>query len=99
MQVYEKIKDKGEFFAKAAAMATYVGASKGIAAMEKADTRHWTTLPQAFRMSEMNLAPGTYQVGILTATKEGAEKVQKILGNIKVAQSGKGIHTFKLITP
>ena len=91
MGVYNNLRDKGEFIAKAAAMATYVGASKGITALEKADTRHWTTLPQAFRMSELNLAPGKYQA----ALKSG--EAIKVLGNIQVASSGKAIHSFKLI--
>jgi hypothetical protein len=95
MQVHNNLQKNGAFIAGAAAMATYVGASKGIAALEKADTRHWTTLPQAFRMVELNLAPGNYQVAI-APTASGSEEVnKKIVGNIKVSQSGKAIHTFK----
>jgi hypothetical protein len=91
MQVHNNLKKNGAFIAGAAAMATYIGASKGIAAMEKADTRHWTTLPGALRMTELNLAPGTYQVAV--AIK--GEANQKILGNVQVNGSVKAIHTFK----
>ncbi len=98
MQVHKKLKDSGEFIAGAAAMATYVGASKGIAALEKADTRHWTTLPQAFRMMELNLAPGSYQVAISPKHDVPNEKNMKVLGNIQVVESTKTIHTFKLNT-
>jgi hypothetical protein len=95
MQVHQKLKENGAFIAGTAAMATYVGASKGIAALEKADTRHWTTIPGAFRMSELSLSPGTYQVAI--SPKMG--KDLKILGNIKVIESVKDIHHFKLSNP
>ncbi len=87
----------GDFFAKSAAMATYVGASKGIAALEKADTRHWTTLPQALRMSEVKLAPGKYQVGLGTYSGDkGPDAPSRILGAFEVKDSGKTIFTFRL---
>jgi hypothetical protein len=95
MQVHNNLQKNGAFIAGAAAMATYVGASKGIAALEKADTRHWTTLPQAFRMVELHLAPGTYQVAIAPLASGTEEVAKKIVGNIKVSESGKAIHTFK----
>jgi hypothetical protein len=94
--VYSKLRSNSEdFLAKTAAMATYVGASKGIAAMEKADTRHWTTLPQAIRLSEWKLPPGQYKValGLYTGTK-APDSPAKILGDFVVKKSGKTIHTF-----
>ncbi len=99
MQVYNKLKDKGAFIAHAASMATYVGASKGIAALEKADTRHWTTLPQLFRMTEVNLAAGNYQIALIPTGSEVVTANLKILGNIKVNNSGKSIHSFRLVQP
>lgn len=99
MQVYrslQKGKSDGDFLAKTAAMATYIGASKGIAVLEKADTRHWTTLPQAFRMSEFTLPPGKYQVALAPEIETKNESF-KVLGNIEVKESGKTLHTFKLI--
>lgn len=97
LQVYHTLNrgSNGEFIAKTAAMATYVGASKGIAAMEKADTRHWTTLPQALRMYELKLAPGSYKVAIGTYTGDKApDSPAKILGDIAVKDSGKSIFTL-----
>ncbi len=103
MQVYRQMNSgKGEvnIFAKTAALATYIGASKGIAALEKADTRHWTTLPQALRMMEFQLKPGTYQVGVGLYNGEVAPlQAGKILGDIVVKDSSKAIHTFKIINP
>lgn len=94
MQIYQKLKANGELIAKTAAMATYIASSKGIAALEKADTRHWTTLPQAFRMSEFNLPPGKYKVGFSPVSAKA--EVIKTLGEILVPQSGKTIFTFRL---
>ena len=94
--VYQGIKSKtggdGDFLAKTAAMATYVGGTKGIAALEKADTRHWTTLPQAIRMTELKLAPGKYQIGIAAyAGSVPPQAPAKMIGNISVAESGKSL--------
>lgn len=98
MQVYQKLNQgqSGDFLAKTAAMATYVGASKGIAALEKADTRHWTTLPQALRMAEFHLKPGNYKVGIATYSGDKAPTAPaKLLGDFQVKDSGKNIFTFR----
>lgn len=97
MQVHQKLKENGAFIAGTAAMATYVGASKGIAALEKADTRQWNTIPGTFRMSELNLDAGTYQVAVSPKIQKPNENNLKILGNIKVIESVKDIHHFKLV--
>lgn len=97
MGVYNSLKEQGEFLAKTAAMATYVGSSKGIAAMEKADVRHWTTLPLGLRMSEVSLPVGKYLVGIAPFQDQLPEKPLKSLGSIEVKNSGKGLHIFKLL--
>lgn len=101
MKVYQGLmrgnQDGGDFLAKTAAMATYVGAAKGIAALEKADTRHWTTLPQALRMSELHLKPGNYKVAIGTYTGDKApDAPAKVLGDFVVKDSSKSIFTFRL---
>jgi hypothetical protein len=98
MKVYKSLNpgDQGDFLAKTAAIATYIGAAKGIAVLEKADTRHWTTLPQALRMTEFKLSPGKYQVGIANYVGDKAPTAPaKILGSIQVPESGKIIqHLF-----
>lgn len=101
--VYQKLKtsnDQGDFLAKSAAMATYIGASKGISAMERADTRHWTTLPQALRLTELKLPPGTYQLalGIYSGSK-APDAPSKMLGSIRVDESSKKIFTQNFTSP
>lgn len=102
MGIYQKLKQgsDGDFLAKSAAMATYIGASKGIAALEKADTRHWTTLPQAIRMTELSLAPGSYKIGLASYSQDTAPQAPtKILGDVVVNESGKSLHTFRFSFP
>ncbi len=97
LQVYNQLNrgNQGDFLAKTAAMAAYLGASKGIAAMEKADTRHWTTLPQAFRIYEAKLNPGTYKIAVANYTGDRApEAPAKVLGDIIVKDSGKSLFTL-----
>jgi hypothetical protein len=98
--VYQKLRgDSGDFLAKTAAVATYAAASKGIGAMEKADTRHWTTLPQAIRMIDLKLPPGNYKaaLGLYTGTK-APDAPAKILGDFVVKPSGKTLHTLPFMT-
>jgi hypothetical protein len=100
MKVYQSLKkgndDGGDFLAKTAAMATYVGAAKGIAMLEKADTRHWTTLPQALRMTEVKLPVGNFKLAIARYDGELAPQAPtKILGDILVINSDKSIFTYK----
>ncbi|HXH32167.1 MAG TPA: hypothetical protein VNJ01_15285 [Bacteriovoracaceae bacterium] len=102
MQVYNGIarSNAGGFIAQTAAMGTYVAAAKGIASLEKADTRHWRTLPQALRMSEFKLAPGKYQVAVAAYSGEKVpESPSKILGNIEVKSKNKSLHHLKMISP
>lgn len=99
MKVYQSLKkgnENGDFLAKTAAMATYVGAAKGIAALEKADVRHWTTLPQALRMSEAKLPPGNYQLAVAHYVGDKVPDAPvKILGSFQVKNSSKEIFHFK----
>lgn len=101
MKVYQSLQkkggDRGDFLAKTAAMATYVGASKGIAALEKADTRHWTSLPEAIRMTETRLSPGKYKVALgIYSGEKAPDEPARVIGNFQVNGSGKSIFTFRL---
>jgi hypothetical protein len=100
MKVYQTLQkgnEGGDLLAKSAAMATYVGASKGIAAFEKADTRHWTTLPQALRMTEVKLIPGQYKIGVALYDGEKAPlSPTATVGEIQVKDQIKTIYTFSL---
>lgn len=94
--VYQKLNQGsgGEFLAKSAAIATYVGASKGLSMLEKADTRHWTTLPQALRLTELKLAPGTYKLALGTYSGTKApEAPSKLLSDIVVKGQAKSLYT------
>lgn len=54
--------DGPNFLAKNAAVIQYLAAAKGIAASEKADTRHWLTLPRQLYLAEIQLESGEYHV-------------------------------------
>ncbi len=96
-QTLQKGNEGGDLLAKSAAMATYVGASKGIAAFEKADTRHWTTLPQALRMIELKLRPGSYKIGLAAYTEDKVPaSPTAIVGELQVKDQIKTIYTFPL---
>jgi hypothetical protein len=98
--VYQRLKGNGgDFLAKTAAVATYTAATKGIAAMEKADTRHWTTLPQAIRMTELKLPPGNYKAALgLYSGSKAPDAPSKILGDFTVKPSGKTLQTIPFMT-
>lgn len=84
------------FLAKAAAMATYIGASKGIAASERADVRHWTTLPDYVFIEDVQLAPGTYTVALNKKVDGVGQEVERILGQVTVPSSGKSIFSYRM---
>lgn len=96
--VYKKLssgRTNGDFLAKTAAVATYLGAAKGLASLERADTRHWTTLPQALRLTELHLPPGKYKVALgLYSDTKAPDAPSKLLSDFEVKDSGKSIHTF-----
>ena len=101
MQVYQAMKknsgEGGEFLATTAAVASYTAMATGISSLEEADVRHWTTLPQAFRMGEFKLSPGTYQLGVARYVEnKDPGSPSKILGQFQVQDSGKQIFHFKL---
>jgi hypothetical protein len=100
MKVYQTLQkgnEGGDLLAKSAAMATYVGASKGIAAFEKADTRHWSRLPQALRMTELKLPIGNYKIGVaLYGDEKAPSSPTSIVGEIQVKDQIKSIYTFLL---
>jgi len=95
--VYKKLssgRTNGDFLAKTAAVATYLGAAKGLASLERADTRHWTTLPQALRLTELSLKPGKYKIALgLYSDTKAPEAPSKLLSDFVVNESGKSIHT------
>jgi hypothetical protein len=100
MGIYHQLNGgKGnDFLAKSAALATYLGASKGLSMLEKADTRHWATLPQAIRMNELSLKPGKYKIGLASYTSSEVPKSPtQFLGEIQVNGSSKSLFNFHTI--
>lgn len=96
-QTLQKGGQNADFFAKTAAMATYLGASKGLTMLEKADTRHWMTLPQVMRMAEMKLRLGKYKVGVGEYLSEKAPvSPTKMIGEFQIQANSKSIFTFPL---
>jgi hypothetical protein len=96
-QTYDQIKkSSGDLFAKPAAFTQYILSAKAIAATEKADVRHWTTLPALLRTSSNTLPPGKYTVKLNKST--GAKSSALIeLGKIEVTQgSSRQVFTFSL---
>ncbi len=93
-KTYDHIKkSSGELFAKPAAFTQYILSAKAIAASEKADVRHWTTLPAALRTSSSSLAPGKYKVKLKTDT--GAKSSVLVeLGSIEVTKEPRQVFTF-----
>jgi hypothetical protein len=80
---YNAMKEKaGEFFAKQAAAAQYILASKGIAASEVADTRYWSTLPADFRLMDFRLPKGSYGLRVLLKNDSDAAPRQVPAGNL-----------------
>lgn len=100
MKMYQTLNKNGvgDLIAKTAAMTTYVGASKGLTLLEKADTRHWATLPQAIRMTELKLDPGIYKIGLAPYENDQVPiKPTKTLGDLPVTESAsKKLFTFKI---
>jgi hypothetical protein len=68
--------EEKDFFAKTAAIASYLAASKLIAASEKADTRFWSTLPHTIRVIEGDLPPGHYTAELNVEEGETKSSIQ-----------------------
>jgi hypothetical protein len=92
---YNQMKKNGaEIFAKPAAFAQYVLSAKAISASEKADVRHWTTLPEALRTTDISLNPGKYKLSLRTS--RGKDSSSEELGLINVSDSTRQVFTFSL---
>jgi hypothetical protein len=100
MGVYQKLKgisQGGDLIAKTAALGTYVGASKGLSLLEKADTRQWSTLPRLIKISDLSLPNGSYQLGIARYDNGVLpKKPTRIVGQFTVGSQKKTIHHFRM---
>ncbi|MCB9062766.1 MAG: hypothetical protein H6622_14690 [Halobacteriovoraceae bacterium] len=91
---YKGLEKKSEFFAKAAAMATYLASAKAIEVSEKADTRYWSTLPGEISFSESYLPPGSYFIKIRIISDKNNQWDN--LGQISVDKNDHLLHSFRL---
>jgi len=97
---YNLIKNKsGDFFAKQAAVIQYVAAAQGIAATEKADTRYWSSLPSDFRIQDLSLPKGNYQLKVAVKKASNPDLIDRLLdlGPIEVKDTEqKAIYSFRI---
>lgn len=84
-------KSGSAFFAKNAAVLQYVAASKGIEALESADTRQWSTIPATLRIVDLFLKPGSYQLKMRSV---GSTPKTQPLGQL-IVHKGKKKHFFQ----
>ncbi len=81
-----------KFLARNAAVIQYLAASRGIAATERADTRHWSSLPQAVRLIDLHLPPGEYSLRLESSGR--VIHLDKLV--VPESQSGKMLHLSHL---
>ena len=81
-----------KFLARNAAVIQYLAASRGIAETEKADTRHWSSLPQSVRLIDLQLPPGEYSMRL----ESGARVIHLDKLVVPEVQSGKILHLSHL---
>lgn len=96
-KTYQSIKEtSGELFAKPAAFTQYMLSAKGIKETEKADTRHWTTLPSNILIDEFSLPNGEYTLNLTSKNEVGVDEVAKALGTLEVKTQEKTIFSYSL---
>lgn len=97
-KTYTSIKqNSGELFAKPAAFAQYMITAKGIKETEKADIRHWTTLPSDIFIDEINLKNGKYTLNLIKKIKgTETEELVKVLGELDINSQEKQVFTYSL---
>lgn len=92
---YQATKKKvGDFFAMSAASLAYAGANKAIESSERADLRNWSLLPHHFRITSLDLKPGTYE--LLLEKRVGNQQLMSKLGSVTLTPENE--KTAKLVT-
>jgi hypothetical protein len=77
-------KSNENFLAKNAAVIQYAAATRLIEESEKADTRYWSTLPNEFRMVDIEIEPGNYGANLNCENNE-----LFFLGNLNITKNNK----------
>ena len=76
-----------------AAGLTYGASNKAIEASERADLRSWSLLPHHYRLTSLNLKPGTYD--LILYTDRGEQSTQKKLKTITIASNDTQMISFR----
>lgn len=94
---YKSMTDNGaELFAKAAAVGQFLISQKAIKETEKADARHWGSLPSQVLNTEFRLTPGTYTLKYVEYSYQTNERKRLLdLGDIVVNKSGKSVFSYR----
>ncbi|MBL7666210.1 MAG: hypothetical protein JNM93_13825 [Bacteriovoracaceae bacterium] len=93
-KIYESNKQNNPLAAKYFALASYLAASRGIAASEKADVRYWSTLPNSLRISQLALPAGEYEVSAEIKSEKSSQA--KTLGTVTVTPKGQNIFSYSI---
>lgn len=81
-------------FAKAMALATYLGSTAAISYAEKADVRHWTSLPREIHTTSLHLPKGNYTLN--AQIKKAGETVNNFeLGKIDVSGNKPSFFSYR----
>ncbi len=83
-------KGTNDFLASTLAAGMYAIANKGIRQSERADLRHWTTLPRNIWISSLNLSPGQYRVVVKLGSR------LRDLGVLKIEKKQKNFSRFHI---
>lgn len=96
---YKQIqKNSGELFAKPAALAQFLISQKAIKESEKADVRHWTSLPDQFLNLELFLEPGEYDIKYSIESLGQSQSNRLInLGKITVSPQKQNLFSYRII--
>ena len=92
---YKKLQEtSGEIFAKPAAMTQFLISSKAIRETEKADTRHWGSLPSEVYSSSLKLPIGEYEA-FIHISKDGKLIKNAKLGKLDIKPQEKAIFSYR----
>lgn len=94
-------KDSGDFIARSAAFTQFLLSAKAIRASERADDRHWATLPGKILEGSFDLADGEYTLELvetIPAADKSDEKpkiIKKKLGVLSVNKEKPSLYSYR----
>jgi hypothetical protein len=91
-------KSSGDLFARPAALTQFLISSKGIKETEKADVRHWSTLPSKFTTESFNLPVGSYEVVVEEYKSKALTELSKrvTVGQLEVSSQEPALFSYRL---